>query len=58
MSGLEFKENNNLYFFDEISEEDSKKLFVFIAETLFEEYEKYEKHEDCNFYDYLSKIIH
>ena len=32
-----------MYFFDEISKEDSEKLFVFIAETLLEEYEKYEK---------------
>ena len=36
-----------MYFFEEISKINAKKLFVFIAETLFEEYEQYEKkHEN------------
>ena len=47
-----------MYFFDEISEEDSKKLFVFIAETLCEEYEEYKKkHEDWNYHDLKGNIL-
>ena len=43
-----------MYFYDEISDnEDSKKLFAFVAKTLLEEYDEQRKDKVWKFYNCL-----